>query len=308
MERFELYILGCGAALPTPHHFCSSQLLNVREKLFLIDCCEGVQMQLRHSRVKMQNINNIFITHLHGDHCFGLLPLLSTLALLGRTADIHVWGPIGLQSVFQPQIDYFCAGMTYTVHLHEVDHTAPSLILDDRSLTVTTLPLRHRTPCVGYLFREKPLLPHICRDAIDAFGIPVSQINNIKAGMDWTTPEGDIIPNHLLTTPAEPPRSYAYLSDTLYTPEIATHLHDIDLLYHEATFLSEHQHLAIQTYHSTTLQAAMMARECNARQLLIGHFSSRYNDENLLLHEAQTIFPNTLLASEGQRITINYNL
>ncbi len=262
-------------------------------------------MQLRHSRVKMQNINNIFITHLHGDHCFGLLPLISTLALLGRTADIHVWGPIGLQSVFQPQIDYFCAGMTYTVHLHEVDHTAPSLILDDRSLTVTTLPLRHRTPCVGYLFREKPLLPHICRDAIDAFGIPVSQIKNIKAGMDWTTPEGDVIPNHLLTTPAEPPRSYAYLSDTLYAPKLATHLRGIDLLYHEATFLSEHQHLAIQTYHSTALQAAMMARECNARQLLIGHFSSRYNDENLLLHEAQTIFPNTLLASEGQRITIN---
>lgn len=261
-------------------------------------------MQLRRSRARMQNINHIFITHLHGDHCFGLLPLLSTLALLGRTADIHVWGPIGLQSVFQPQIDYFCAGMTYSVHLHEVDHIKTSVILDDRSLTVTTLPLRHRIPCIGYLFREKPLLPHIRRDAIDAFGIPVSQINNIKAGMDWTTPEGDIIPNHLLTTPADPPRGYAYLSDTLYTPELATHLQDINLLYHEATFLNEHQHLALQTYHSTARQAAMMARECGARKLLVGHFSSRYTDESLLLKEAQEVFPDSVTAEEGMIIKI----
>ncbi len=226
-------------------------------------------MQLRRSRTKMQNINNIFITHLHGDHCFGLLPLLSTLALLGRTADIHVWGPAGLQSVFQQQIDYFCAGMTYTVHLHEIGHTEPSLILDDRSLTVTALPLRHRIPCVGYLFREKPLLPHIRRDAIDAFGIPVSQINNIKAGMDWTTPEGDVIPNHLLTTPAEPPRSYAYLSDTLYAPELATHLRGIDLLYHEATFLSEHQHTGNSTASGSHDGTRMQRSSTPNRTLLI---------------------------------------
>ena len=194
--------------------------------------------------------------------------------------------------------------MTYSVHLHEVDHTKPTLILDDRSLTVTTLPLRHRIPCVGYIFREKPLLPHIRRDVIDAFGIPVSQINNIKAGMDWITPEGEVIPNSLLTTPADPPRSYAYLSDTLYTPELAPELHDIDLLYHEATFLSEHEHLAGQTFHSTARQAAMMACECKARKLLIGHFSSRYNDESLILREAQEIFPNTVAAEEGMIIKV----
>ena len=147
----------------------------------MIDCAEGVQMQLRRSRLKMQNIHNIFITHLHGDHCFGLMGLLSTLALLGRTATMHVWGPTGLKEIFQPQIDFFCAGTTYSIELHEVNHRQPEVIYEDRSVTISTLPLKHRVPCVGYLFQEKPLLPHIRRDAIDAFGIPVSQINNIKA-------------------------------------------------------------------------------------------------------------------------------
>ena len=304
MEKFELYILGCGAALPTPHHFCSSQVLNIREKLFMIDCAEGIQMQLRRSRLKMQNIHNIFITHLHGDHCFGLIGLLSTLALLGRTATMHVWGPTGLKEIFQPQIDFFCAGTTYSIELHEVSHHQSEVIYEDRSVTISTLPLKHRVPCVGYLFQEKPLLPHIRRDAIDAFGIPVSQINNIKAGMDWTTPDGEVIPNHLLTTPADPVRSFAYMSDTMYAPELAEKLQGVNLLYHEATFSKEHELLARQNFHSTAAQAAMMAKEANAKQLLIGHFSSRYKDESVLLHEAQNIFPNTIAANEGMTIKL----
>ena len=304
MEKFELYILGCGAALPTPHHFCSSQVLNIREKLFMIDCAEGIQMQLRRSKLKMQNIHNIFITHLHGDHCFGLMGLLSTLALLGRTATMHVWGPTGLKEIFQPQIDFFCAGTTYSIELHEVSHHQSEVIYEDRSVTISTLPLKHRVPCVGYLFQEKPLLPHIRRDAIDAFGIPVSQINNIKAGMDWTTPDGEVIPNHLLTTPADPVRSFAYMSDTMYAPELAEKLQGVNLLYHEATFSKEHELLARQNFHSTASQAAMMAKEANAKQLLIGHFSSRYKDESVLLHEAQNIFPNTIAANEGMTIKI----
>ena len=307
MEKFELYILGCGAALPTPHHFCSSQVLNVREKLFMIDCAEGTQIQLRRSKLKMQNIHNIFITHLHGDHCFGLLGLLSTMALLGRTAKMDVWGPTGLKELFQPQIDFFCAGMTFEVELHEVDHRKGELIYEDRSLSVSTLPLRHRVPCVGYLFEEKPLLPHIRRDAIDAFGIPVSQINNIKAGMDWTTDDGEVIPNHLLTTPADPTRSFAYLSDTMYAPELADRLQGVSLLYHEATFSKEHELLARQNFHSTAAQAGMMAKLANARQLLIGHFSSRYKDESVLLNEAKETFPNTIAATEGMVIKITDN-
>jgi ribonuclease Z len=279
-------------------------VLNIREKLFMIDCAEGVQMQLRRSRLKMQNIHNIFITHLHGDHCFGLMGLLSTLALLGRTATMHVWGPTGLKEIFQPQIDFFCAGTTYSIELHEVSHHQSEVIYEDRSVTISTLPLKHRVPCVGYLFQEKPLLPHIRRDAIDAFGIPVSQINNIKAGMDWTTPDGEVIPNHLLTTPADPVRSFAYMSDTMYAPELAEKLQGVNLLYHEATFSKEHELLARQNFHSTASQAAMMAKEANAKQLLIGHFSSRYKDESVLLHEAQNIFPNTIAANEGMTIKI----
>jgi ribonuclease Z len=270
----------------------------------MIDCAEGVQMQLRRSRLKMQNIHNIFITHLHGDHCFGLMGLLSTLALLGRTATMHVWGPTGLKEIFQPQIDFFCAGTTYSIELHEVSHHQSEVIYEDRSVTISTLPLKHRVPCVGYLFQEKPLLPHIRRDAIDAFGIPVSQINNIKAGMDWTTPDGEVIPNHLLTTPADPVRSFAYMSDTMYAPELIEKLQGVNLLYHEATFSKEHELLARQNFHSTAFQAAMMAKEANAKQLLIGHFSSRYKDESVLLHEAQNIFPNTIAANEGMTIKL----
>lgn len=290
--------------MPTPHHFCSSQVLNIREKLFMIDCAEGIQMQMRRSSLKLSNLGNIFITHLHGDHCFGLLGLISTFALLGRTATLHVWGPKGLVEIFRPQIEFFCAGMNYEVELHEVAHDTAQTIYEDRSVSISTLPLRHRIPCVGYLFREKPLLPHIRRDAIDAFGIPISQINNIKAGMDWTTPEGDIIPNRLLTTPAAPPRSFAYLSDTTYSPNLAPLLQGVDLLYHEATFASEHKLLARQTHHSTAAQAAQMAKLCNARRLLIGHFSSRYKNEGILLAEAQDIFPETIAAKEGLTIDI----
>lgn len=304
MEKFEINILGCGAALPTPHHFCSSQIVNIREKLFMVDCAEGIQMQLRRSRLKFSHINHIFLTHLHGDHCFGLVPLISTFALLGRTATLHVWGPKVLRKVFEPQLAYFCEGMTYPVELHEIDTNTSALIYEDRSVEVSTIPLNHRVPCCGYLFREKPTLKHIRRDAIDAFGIPNWFINSIKAGMDYTTADGEVIPNHLLTTPADPVRSYAYMSDTRFCPAQAETIKDVSLLYHEATFLSEHALLAKQTNHSTAAQAAEMARLANAGQLVIGHFSSRYNDENLLLQESKNIFPNTILAKENLCINV----
>ncbi len=270
----------------------------------MIDCAEGTQIQLRRSRLKMQNIHNIFLTHLHGDHCFGLMGLLSTLALLGNTATMHVWGPTGLKEIFQPQIDFFCSGIDYTIELHEVSHRQSAIIYEDRSVSVSTLPLRHRVPCTGYLFQEKSLLPHIRREAIEAFDIPVSQINNIKTGMDWTTPDGEVIPNHLLTTPADPVRSYAYMSDTMFAPELAEKLQGINLLYHEATFTKEQELLARQNFHSTAEQAATMAQKANVQQLLIGHFSSRYKDESILLREAQTIFPNTVAAYEGMTIKL----
>lgn len=304
MEKFEVHILGCGAALPTPHHFCSAQVINVREKLFMVDCSEGVQMQLRKSHLRFSHINHIFITHLHGDHCFGLLPLVSTFALLGRIAPLHIYGPADLKAIIQPQLDYFCNGISYDVVLHEVDTKSHEIIYEDRSVIVETIPLKHKIKCCGYLFREKQLTRHIRRDMIDAYKIPTSQINNIKCGMDWTTPDGEFIPNDRLTTPADPVRSYAYCSDTVFRPENAEQLKGVDLLYHEATFTSEHRLNAVKTFHSTASDAANMAQLAGVKQLLIGHLSARYTDENIVLSEAQSIFPNTTLATEGLVISL----
>lgn len=304
MEKFEIDILGCGAALPTPKRLSSAQIVNIREKLFMLDCAEGTQMALRKSHIAFSRLQAIFLTHLHGDHVFGLLGMLSTFGLLGRIQELHIYGPTDLQRVFQPQIDYFCADSTYKIILHEIDTKTPQTIYEDRSVTVSTLPLKHRVPCCGYLFREKPTAPHIRRDAIDAFQIPISQINNIKAGMDWTTPNGEIIPNHLLTTPPAPTRSYAYCTDTSYRPQLANLLKGTTCIYHEATFTTEHALLAKKTHHSTATQAAEIARASKADRLILGHFSSRYKSEDALLKEAQQIFPNTVLAEDGMRITL----
>lgn len=304
MEKFEITILGCGAALPTPRHLSSTQIVNVREKLFMLDCAEGVQIALRRSRLKFSHLNAIFLTHLHGDHCFGLIGLVSTLGLLGRTADLHIYGPKDLVRIFQPQIDYFCEDSPFKIILHEVDTKKQEIIYEDRSVEISTIPLFHRVPCCGYLIREKQTLLHIRRDAIDAFGIPKCQINNIKAGLDYTTTEGEIIPNKLLTMPADPVRSYAYCTDTIFKQKIAESIKGVTAIYHEATFTSEHSLLASKTNHSTAAQAAETARLANANQLIIGHFSSRYPDESILLDEAKAVFPNTTLASDGLTIKL----
>ena len=304
MEKFEINILGCGAALPTPKHLSSVQVVNVREKLFMLDCAEGTQMALRRSHINFTHLRAIFLTHLHGDHVFGLIGLLSTLGLLGRLQSLHVYGPQDLQRIFQPQIDYFCAESPFEILLHEIDTKKPQLIYEDRSVEISTLPLSHRVPCCGYLFREKPTLPHIRRDAIDYYQIPLSQINNIKAGMDWTMPDGTVIPHQRLTTPPDPVRSYAYCTDTAFRPQLADLLQGVTCLYHEATFTSEHTLLAKKTHHSTATQAAETAKAAQVGKLILGHFSSRYKSEEMLLQEAQRIFPNTLLANDGMKVTL----
>lgn len=306
MQKFDIHILGCGAALPTPRRLSSAQVVNIREKLFMLDCAEGTQMALRRTHLNFSRLQAIFLTHLHGDHVFGLIGLLSTFGLLGRTRDLHVYGPHGLQDIFQPQIDFFCDESPYRILLHEVDHTTPQVIYEDRSLTVTTLPLTHRVPCCGYLLREKPTPRHIRRDVIDHYGIPLAQINNIKAGMDWTLPDGTIIPNQWLTTPPDPVRSYAYCTDTAYRPALVPLLHDVTCLYHEATFTSEHALLAQKTHHSTATQAAQIASQAQVHRLLLGHFSSRYASEEPLLNEAQAIFPQTCLVEDGMKFELTY--
>ena len=304
MEKFELHILGCGSALPTTRHFATSQVVNLREKLFMIDCGEGAQMQLRRSRLKFSRLNHIFISHLHGDHCFGLLGLISTFGLLGRTADLHIHSPKGLEELFVPMLAFFCKTLTYKVFFHEFETKEPAVIYDDRSVTVTTIPLKHRIPCCGFLFEEKQNPSHIVREMVDFYKVPVYELNRIKNGADFITPEGEIIPNARLTRPSDSPRRYAYCSDTIYRPGIAEQIMNVDLLFHEATFAREDLARAKETYHTTAAQAAQLASDAHVRKLVIGHFSARYEDESILFEEASAIFPQTILAKENLCIDV----
>lgn len=298
MEKFDLHILGCGSALPTTRHFPTSQVVNLRDKLFMIDCGEGAQLQFRKSRLKFSRLNHIFISHLHGDHCFGLLGLISTLNLLGRTAELHIHSPKGLEELLTPMLAFFNRQMTYKVLFHEFDTKEPVVIYEDRSLTVTTIPLRHRMPCCGFLFAEKPRPNHILRDMVDFYQVPVYELNRIKNGADYITPEGEVVPNSRLTVPAAPPRRYAYCSDTVCLPSIIGQIQGVDLLFHEATFAEDAAPRARETFHTTASQAAQIARDAGVKKLLIGHFSARYDDEQQLLDEARAVFPDTQLAKE----------
>ena len=304
MEKFEVTVLGCGSALPTVKHNGSGMVVNIREKYFLVDCAEGTQVELRRNHIHLNRLFNVFITHLHGDHCFGLMGLISTLGLLGRTAPLHVFGPQDIEILFQPLIDYHCNGMTYEVVFHPIDTHKNVCIYEDKSLQVFTIPLKHRIRCCGYYFKEKELSRHILKEAIEKYNIPISQINNVKAGLDYVMPNGQIIKNEVLTTPPSPARSFAYCSDTVFRPEIAEMIKGVDLLYHEATFAESEKLLCSKVYHSTAKQAAEIARLAGAKQLMLGHYSSRYNDETILQKEAAEVFENTILAKEGLVVTV----
>lgn len=304
MEPFKVHILGCGSALPTLQHNASSQIVELREKLFMIDCGEGTQIQLRRSRIHFSKIIAVFISHLHGDHCFGLPGMISTFGMTGRTAPLHIYAPAAFEPILDQTLSFFCQGLEFKVVYHAVDTTQNKVVYEDRSLTVETIPLQHRIDCCGYLFREKPILPHIRRDMIDFYNIPISQINNIKAGADWVTAEGDVIANSRLTTPAEPARSYAYCSDTRYIKTLHKLVKGVSTLYHESTYSAEDAERARLYWHSTSQDAAKVARDASVGKLLLGHFSARYNNESQLLDEAKEIFPNSYLTCEGATFDI----
>lgn len=285
--------------MPTTRHFPTSQVVSLRDKLFMIDCGEGSQLQLRKCHLQFSRLNCIFISHLHGDHCFGLPGLISTFALLGRTADIHVYAPAELETLMNPWLAYFCPNIPFRVVFHPIDPHRNEVIYEDRILSVESLPLSHRKACTGFLFREKSQLPHIRRDMIDFLHIPYYAIPAIKNGEGWVTEEGVFYENARLVTPANPTRSYAYCSDTKYLPELADTLRGVDLLFHEATFAEDAAARAQETFHSTARQAAEMAKAAGAKRLLIGHYSARYEDEHILLNEAKAVFPETTLAHEG---------
>lgn len=304
MEPFRIHILGCGSALPTLHHNASSQVVEMRGKYFMVDCGEGTQTALRRSHIRFMNLRAVFISHLHGDHCLGLAGMLSTFGLLGRTAPLHIFAPKELEPLLEMEHHMFFPQLSYDVEFHAVNTREQKVVYDDRSLTVETIPLKHRMPCCGYLFREKPTLPHIRRSMIDFYHIPNYAIGNIKTGADWETKEGTVVPNSQLVTPADPPRSYAYCSDTVYLPKLHERIRGVTVLYHESTYATDGEANAKKYLHSTAHEAALVARDAGVGKLLLGHYSSRYTDEKVLLDEARTVFPNSQLTDEGMVIEV----
>lgn len=308
MDCFNVTILGCGSAKPTLRHSPSAQVVDFRGNRFLVDCGEGVQVGLCRSKVPVGKIGHILLSHLHGDHCLGLVGLISTLGLGQRTGEIIIHAPEDAERVFRPLFDFFCPDLSMDVRFAPFDTQRSTIIYDEPSLRISTIPLHHRVPCSGFLFEEKPRARHLLVDRCEELAIPVAYYRGITQGMDWTDPEsGQTVPNELLTTPGTPGRKYAYCSDTIYAESIVPIIQGADLLYHEATYLHTDVVKARQRGHSTALQAAQIAQKAHVRQLIIGHYSAQFLSDEMerpLLEEAQSVFPNTVLANEKLTIAI----
>ena len=270
----------------------------------LYHAVEGPVMQMWRMRVRFGRLAHIFISHLHGDHCFGLPGLISTLGMLGRTGELVVHGPKEVETYLRPVMDLFCRGMEFEVRFNPVDTRSHSLVMEDRSLSVYSIPLKHRIPTCGYLFAEKPKEAHIIREMTDFYQVPVRCMKDIKQGQDYVTPEGEVVPNSRLTRPAAPPKRYAFCSDTAYNRSIIPIIEGADLLYHEATFAECDLARAKETFHSTARQAAEIARDAHVKRLVIGHYSARYEDLSELHREAEAVFPGTILGNEGTVIPV----
>jgi ribonuclease Z len=306
MQNFELTILGCSSATPTSKRNPTAQLLNIAERFFLIDCGEATQIQLRKFKLKFQRINHIFISHLHGDHYLGLVGLISSMHLLGRTVDLHLFCPAELQEIIEVQFKHSQSYINYKIVYHPHKYVNNDLIFEDERVEVRTLVLNHRIPCCGFVFKEKQLLANISKEIIHNHRLSVDQIIAIKSGADLVKESGEIIKNKDLVNAVQAPRSYAYCSDTCYDERIIEFIKGVNLLYHEATFLQEMESRAKETFHTTALQAGTIAAKADVKQLMIGHYSARYKDLNPLLEEAKSAFQNSILAIEGERIVVSH--
>jgi ribonuclease Z len=293
-----LTILGCYSATPRTFNNPTAQLLDARGYLFLIDCGEGTQVALRKSKVKFARVKHIFISHLHGDHFYGLIGLISTFTLLGREADLHIYGPKGIKEIITLQLKLGKAWTNYNLIFHELDSKTPQLLFEDDKVEVHTIPLKHRVYTNGFLFREKPGERKLNLEAAVAAKIDNCYFRKLKSGADVVNLEGKQIPNESVTFPPDPPKSYAFCSDTIYNREIIPQIQGVSALYHEATFLEEHKHLCEKTKHTTAKEAATIARDAGVGQLILGHFSTRYDRLDRYLEEAQPIFENTQLAED----------
>lgn len=295
----QLTILGCYAATPRTITNPTAQLLEINNRMFLIDCGEGTQVQLRKNKIKFSKINQVFISHLHGDHFFGLIGLISTFSLLGRTTDLHVYGPKGIKEIILLQLKLSNSWTNYGLFFHELDSEESVTIFEDEKVLVTTIPLQHRVYTNGFLFQEKAGARKLNMDAVLNYEIESCYYQKIKNGKDIILEDGRIIPNSELTFDPIPPKSYAFCSDTVYHEPVIPIIENVDVLYHESTFLESEESFAQKTLHSTAKEAARIALKANVKQLILGHYSTRYESITLFKDEAETIFPEVLLAEDG---------
>ena len=299
---FSVTILGSSSALPTSKRFPTAHLFNSNERFFLIDCGEGSQIQLRRFHLRFSKINHIFISHLHGDHYFGLFGLISSFSLLGRKTDLHIYSHAGLEEMIKC---LFPDGqLSYELVFHTIPINKDVLLYEDKHLTVHTIPLKHRIPASGFLFREKERELNLRKDVVSYYNLSIKEILEIKKGKDYIKEDKTIVKNSRLTHLPHKPRAYAFCSDTAYYPKLVEYIKDIDLLYHEATFADNMKEFAKKTKHSTAKQAAKIAKKANVGKLLIGHFSSRYKDESFIENEAKEVFENTEAVVEGKTYAI----
>jgi len=296
----KLTILGCYAATPRTITNPTSQVLEIKNRMFLIDCGEGTQVQLRKNKIKFSRIEHIFISHLHGDHFYGLVGLISTFMLLNRQTDLHVYGPKGVKEIILLQLRLSNSYTGYNLYFHELESTESEVVFEDERVMVKTIPLKHRVYTNGYLFIEKNRERKLNIDAIQDYEIDVVYYQKIKYGGDITLEDGRVIPNEKLTFDPEPAKSYAFCSDTVYDESIVPIIENATVLYHESTFLDSEEHLAEKTMHCTAKQAAAIAKKANVEQLVLGHYSTRYESIERFRTEAETVFSNILLADDGR--------
>jgi ribonuclease Z len=296
----QLTILGCYAATPRTITNPTSQLLEIKNRMFLIDCGEGTQVQLRKNKIKFSKINQIFISHLHGDHFFGLIGLISTFSLLGRTTDLHIYGPKGIKEIILLQLKLSNSWTNYGLYFHELESDESTVIFEDDKVLVKTIPLQHRVYTNGFLFQEKAGARKLNMDAVQNYEIESCYYQKIKNGKDIALEDGRIIPNSELTFDPIPSKSYAFCSDTVYYEAVIPIINNVDVLYHESTFLESEEGLAQKTLHSTAKEAARIALKANVKQLILGHYSTRYESIALFKEEAEAVFPEVLLAEDGK--------
>jgi ribonuclease Z len=302
--KFEVTILGSSSATPIYNRNPTSQVLNINERLYLIDCGEGTQQQMLRFDVRASRIDHIFISHLHGDHYLGLVGLLSSLHLNGRKKTLKLFGPPQLKEIIDLQFEYSETTLQYKIEFTPTNPSVAETILVNDDVSVETVPLNHRIACTGFLFREKKRLRKLLKEKLESLAIPVEYYTALKKGADYVDLKGKTYKNDELTTDSDKPRAYAYCSDTLYSEQYFDQIKGADMLYHEATFLHAMLDRANETHHTTALQAAQVAQTIGAKKLLIGHFSARYKTLDELLDEAQSVFANTALAIEGKTFLI----